>query len=97
MEGRSCVLYICSCTSAAARERCPFARTYLHQEDLGVVVEQALQALEVPCLTFRGERHLLQFRSGCSSFAAARGHRAATEKERVEWVNQCGQGTGLHL
>lgn len=32
--------------------------THLHQEDLGVVLEEVLQALEVPCLAFRGERHL---------------------------------------
>lgn len=32
--------------------------THLHQEDLGVVLDELLQALEVPCLTFRGERHL---------------------------------------
>lgn len=34
---------------------------YLNQEDLGVVVEELLQALEVPFLTFRGERHLFFF------------------------------------
>lgn len=33
--------------------------THLDQEDFGVVVEELLQALEVPRLTFGGERHLV--------------------------------------